>query len=148
MISRLLRRWYRSIRLFIGDPNYRGRKAASLSGYIVWSRLSSVGKSNAARLTILVPLIGAFLIFNQTAVSIFTFDSTFLRGIGFNSEDARRSFTVGNMYWLYFGLCFIGVGSFIFSVRCPEEIKAHPYIMNYIAWLDLKDNSVVAKANL
>ena len=132
------------------DPISRGQRLEVLSSYMVWSVLANIGRSKSMKLTILVPLIGTFLLFNENTVRIFSFDPGFLDALGFEIDDASviESFTIGNMYFLYFGLSALGVGSFVFNMFCPEEIKSDPYIMSHVSKVNLLDNTVVAKSNL
>lgn len=135
--------------MFIHDPSYRGYALVKLSSVIAWNILANIGRSKIMRLTVLTPLVGTFLLFNQNTVSLFNFDATFLRDIGIHTSDGSASiFTISNIYYLYFGLCFLGFGSFLFTLFCPEEIKSEPYIMRYIAGVAWAENAVVAKSKL
>lgn len=135
--------------MFARDPFYRGEALVKLSSVIAWNILANIGRSQIMKLTVLAPLVGTFLLFNANTVSLFNFDATFLRDIGIHPADGSTNiFTTVNMYYLYFGLCFLGFGSFLFTLFCPEEIKSEPYIMRYIAGVEWADNAVVAKSKL
>ena len=137
-------------RRVLHDPVYRGRIAQRISPLFLWSKLAFIGRSRPVKLTILIPLVGTFLIFNQYVENSFQFSSAFMRDIGVDIEEAGRSnlFTSSSLYFLYFGLCFVGFGSFLFNAYCPGDIKKEPYISKYTADTNLRENSVVAKSNL
>ena len=98
------------------------------------------------RLTIFVPFIGTILLFNDSTLSFLTLNSSFLKSIGVSSSsNGIDVFSLSTVYYIYFGLCALGIGSLIFSMLCPEEIKLNPYIMDYVNSIDLRDNTVVAK---
>ncbi len=130
------------------DPIYRGQQTERLSQIIVWSNLAKVGRSRIMRGTILVPLIGVFIIFNEGLLNIFRLDSFFIEHIGEVRSDSIDRFTISNLYFMYFGLSFLGVGSFLFSLFCPEEISIENNIMSYVYSTDLERNQVVAKSHL
>lgn len=101
------------------------------------------------KLTILAPLLGTFLLFNQNTVDLFHFDQTFLQNIGVRPDGSEiSSFTIVNIYFLYFGLCALGFGSFLFNAFCPDEIKLESFITTYIANVRWSENAVVAKSKL
>ncbi|TPI56164.1 MULTISPECIES: hypothetical protein [unclassified Mesorhizobium] len=101
-------------------------------------------------MTILIPLIGTVIIFNQNFHSVFQFSTKFIRDIGGDAGSTSNGtgFYANNIYFLYFGLCSLGFGSFIFNVLCPSAVKNEPNIDAYLSATNLRENSVVAKSNL
>jgi predicted membrane channel-forming protein YqfA (hemolysin III family) len=81
----------------------------------LWVRLRFVSNSSAAKATILIPLIGYLVLFNQTIVN-------FLNLI----KELNGSHDVGVSYrliLLYLGLCAIALGVLIYGWFCPNEVK-------------------------
>jgi hypothetical protein len=87
---------------------------------IRWSTLRSVGNSFAVRATVLIPLVGYFIIFNAKLADY----------VGLIHEVTGSSDTSGlsvspRLFETYFGLCFIAVGATIYSLFCPQIIKKY-----------------------
>lgn len=81
--------------------------------------LRPVGNSWPARLTVLIPLVGYFIIFNAKLAGyadlipeISAFDSVGL------SVSPR-------LFQIYFGLCFVAFGATIYAYACPAVIKSY-----------------------
>ncbi|NNH67127.1 hypothetical protein HLI17_28275 [Rhizobium laguerreae] len=63
-----------------------------------------------------------------------------------NTDDAgRHLLTVNSLYFTYFGLCLLGIGSMIFHFRCPIDIKRYQSA-THIA--ERSDDSPVVTARL
>lgn len=115
-----------------------------ISRKITWSRLAKLGTTSVMRLTTLVPLIGLFLLFNEQTELFFKFPEFFKNDIGVASgSDISRS----NLYFLYFGLCALGVASILFSLLCPREIQDQPNQKIFVAQTTSAETPVLAKAN-
>ena len=95
-----------------------------LSSALPWSLLARLGRTTPMRLTSIAPFIGALLLFNENTASLLTFAPYFIEAIGF--EDSHR-LTTTNLYFLYFGLSALGVGSFIFILRCPADFQQREF---------------------
>ncbi|MGM4958111.1 hypothetical protein [Bradyrhizobium sp. 604_D8_N2_3] len=81
----------------------------------LWARLRFVSNSSAAKATILIPLIGYLVLFNQTVVSFLNLIKE-LNG----SPDAGVSY---RLIFLYLGLCAISLGVLVYGWYCPNEVK-------------------------
>lgn len=97
---------------------------------LMWSRLRGVGKSSAAKITVLLPLIGYLIIFNKNVVEFLHLASGFA-----GATDAQ--FDVSPQLMLvYLGTCAIAVGQVIYSIFAPGEVKAYghetPYVLDAI----------------
>jgi hypothetical protein len=86
-----------------------------------WSTLRVIGNSMLVRATVVVPFIGYLILFNshvvealRPAVELFP-----------NCADGScaQSFIWSRLFFLYFGLMFLGVGAFIYQLRCDPNIK-------------------------
>jgi len=89
-----------------------------------WVSLRSIGNSYAVRLTILIPLIGYVILFNEKLVEW----SRLLTEVG--GDKTGISF---RLLCIYFGLVFVGMGSTLYSVFCPDRVKRYPRASDYIS---------------
>ncbi len=84
-----------------------------------WSTLRSVGNSFAVRATVLIPLVGYFIIFNSKLADY----------VGLIHEvtgtDTSGLSVSPRLFETYFGLCFVAVGATIYSFFCPSVIKKY-----------------------
>jgi hypothetical protein len=122
----------------------RGPWHVKLSRIVTWSSLSKVGKAPAMRLTVLVPLIGVFLLFNQQTEQLFQFPAFFVEDIGVADGSAT---VASNLYFTYFGLCFLGFASFLFSMFCPQEISDQPVHREFVSQATSTETPVLSKAS-
>jgi hypothetical protein len=90
-----------------------------------WSLLRSVGNSRAAKLTVLIPLIGYLILLNDDIVSHLTLS----RDVFGDAADH----TLTRLLAVYVGLVLVAVGSVVFAIRCPGEVKRHGSPEEYIA---------------
>ena len=81
-------------------------------------------------------LIGSLILFNQAIVDWLLLSPGIVsRWTGASDEelDASRAATMSRLYLTYFGLCFLGVGSFLFAILCPTEAKRFDTVSEYIS---------------
>jgi hypothetical protein len=114
------------------------------SSRILWSNLSKVGGTPALRLTVLVPLIGIFLIFNEQTEKLFIYPDFFREDLGLSIEN---KFSTTNLYFTYFGLCFLGIASAMFALLCPKEIANQPNQQDYLLNSTSIETPVIAKGS-
>lgn len=81
----------------------------------LWARLRFVSNSSAAKATILFPLIGYLVLFNQSVVSFLNLIKE-LNG----APDVGVSY---RLILLYLGLCAVSLGVLIYGWYCPNEVK-------------------------
>jgi hypothetical protein len=93
-----------------------------------WTSLAALGNAKAVQLTALIPVIGYMIIFNRALLEYMELglqylnaDETVKQGSGVPLD----RFTAVNLYFLYFGLCALGVGSLLFRLSCPEIFKKY-----------------------
>ncbi len=97
-----------------------------LPRYVPWSAVNTLSNSFAARSTILIPLIGYLILFNEKMAD-------YLNLIGvLNAGDNHYGVSV-RLLSLYMGLCFVAVAVMVYSLRCPREIKGYSTAPDYIA---------------
>src|SRR4051794_6374822 len=93
---------------------------------IPWSAIRRIGQSRLLALTIVVPFIGSLLLFNQGVVDVLTLSPELVRRwlhiSAETSADAARKLTFARLYYVYFGLTFLGIGSALFVLFCPLDI--------------------------
>ena len=94
------------------------------------------------RLTLLVPLIGVFLVFNETLEAVLTWPTFFREDLRLS---ASSTLPTDNLYYVYFGLCLLGFGSALFSAFCPREISDQPNIGRYVIDAPSANSPVIAK---
>jgi hypothetical protein len=90
-----------------------------------WSDLRGISNSYAARSTILIPLIGYWAIFNDRLVDWLNLAREFV-GAPITGQISTR------VLWLYMGLCAIALGTFIYALRCPQEVKKYGDYKDYV----------------
>ncbi|MGJ4957742.1 hypothetical protein ACQR1H_19010 [Bradyrhizobium sp. HKCCYLRH2015] len=96
---------------------------------VPWSAIRRVGQSKLLSLTIVVPFLGSLLLFNQHIVDLLTLSPDLVRH-WFKlplaaSEGAARQLTISRLYFTYFGLTFLGFGSALFTLFCPQLVKQY-----------------------
>lgn len=97
-----------------------------------WSTLSRIGNSNLVKLTIIAPFVGSLIIFNHNILYMFDLSSRFLSDINIEHNNHSISdYAIGKIYFIYFGLFFLGIGSIIYSIFCPEDISKFPFSDEY-----------------
>lgn len=94
-----------------------------------WSGLRAISNSVAARCTVLIPLIGYLIIFNDGVSKYLNLVAEL--GGGGNSS----AYTVSpRLLLIYFGLCAIAIGVTLYSIFCPNGVKyygsANAYVGN------------------
>lgn len=87
---------------------------------VLWSELRSIGNSRIVQASILMPVIGYLLLFNDEIVK--------LSGLIFNG-DADPPLT--RLYFTYYGLTLLAVGSVIYAWFCPMVVKKYPAPVEY-----------------
>lgn len=99
-----------------------------------WSSIRRVGQSRLMAMTIVVPLVGSLLLFNQHLINLLTLSPAIIGkwfdGIG--SDEASKMLTFSRLYYLYFGLSFLGMGSAMFAMLCPIDVKNNASVREYL----------------
>jgi hypothetical protein len=95
---------------------------------LAWTLFRTVSNSYAVKLTIFIPLIGYWIIFNDKLLEIITLSKKII-----DPNVVPDSNISINLLCLYFGLCFIAIASFLYQVLCPRIIKKYGTPIEYIA---------------
>jgi len=97
-----------------------------------WAKLREAGNSTIVKLTIVIPLVGYLIIFNEDLLHYLDLSREL-----FGHHDPAGSQEVAQVSWrllfLYFGLCFVAVGAGLYSWFCPDEIKSYRLASDYVA---------------
>ncbi|HXQ74020.1 MAG TPA: hypothetical protein VN844_26185 [Pyrinomonadaceae bacterium] len=75
-------------------------------------------------MTILIPLIGYMILFNERVISYLEL----VKVIGGEQQGAIPA----RLLLLYFGLCSIALGTVIYGLACPAEVKRHSNAEDYV----------------
>jgi hypothetical protein len=95
---------------------------------LTWSKLRRVGNSSAAKVTILLPLVGYLIIFNKNVADFLHLASQFV-----GAPDTPFG-VAPKLMLVYVGMCAIALGVVTFGSCCPAEVKAYghptPYVLD------------------
>lgn len=118
-----------------------------INAIIPWSSISSIGNSTPARLTILAPLIGYLVIYNQFIAEFF-----FLSNATPDLPQERPSlldlFRELKLTFLYFGLLFFGVGAMLFAAYAPRTIRKYKSSEEYVLKMEAAQTEWLIVDNL
>lgn len=86
-----------------------------------WSTLRVIGNSTLVRATVIMPFVGYLILFNSHVVDALRPALELFP----DCADGRcaQSFIWSRLFFLYFGLMFLGAGAFIYQLRCDPNIK-------------------------
>jgi hypothetical protein len=92
-----------------------------------WSRLRTVGNSVPVKLTILIPLVGYLIIFNDKVIEYLHL----IREMGGHNPDTTSAVSP-RLLLVYFGLCALALGTAIYSYLCPDQVKHYASSAAYV----------------
>ena len=118
-----------------------------INAIIPWSSISSVGNSTPARLTILAPLIGYLVIYNQFIAEFF-FLSNANPDLPQESHSLLDLFRELKLTFLYFGLLLFGVGAMFFAAYAPRNIRKYKSPEEYVLKMDAAQTEWLVVDNL
>ncbi|WFU21295.1 hypothetical protein QA649_24630 [Bradyrhizobium sp. CB1717] len=96
-----------------------------------WASLRSIGNSRAVQASVAFPVIGYLVLLSSQFTSIF--DGGLIGGVQHHQEaDWWSRMWSLKLYFVYFGLLFLGVGSALYQYRCPRQIKKHGDWEDYV----------------
>ena len=95
-----------------------------------WASLRTIGNSAPVRASIVVPVIGYFLVLNSTLAAY-----AGLHGIEWSHQPATvwDHIWASKLYFVYFGLMLLGLGSIVYQWRCPRFVKKFGDWSDYVA---------------
>ena len=94
-----------------------------------WVRLRAIGNSRAVQASAAFPLIGYLVLLSTQVTSIFDGG---LAGPPRHDVDWFTYLWSLKLYFVYFGLLQLGIGSVLYQLRCPRQIKKHGDWEDYV----------------
>jgi hypothetical protein len=113
-------------RLEAGLAKLVGERSMTKTVARPWSDLRGISNSNAAKSTILIPLVGYWILFNVYIVKWLHLAEQ-VDGAAVSSDQIPK-----RILWFYMGLCLVAVGTFVYAVRCPPEVKKYGDFKDYV----------------
>lgn len=109
---------------------------------IKWTLVRTIGNSRLVGLTIAVPLIGYFILFNNQVLGQLELSDQVV-GASVDPDRQRDGASIASrglsndtlfkLFMIYFGLCSLALGSVVYLARCPRTIKSYQNAVSYIA---------------
>lgn len=118
-----------------------------INAIIPWSSISSVGNSTPARLTILAPLIGYLVIYNQFIAEFF-FLSNATPDLPKEIPSLLLLFKELKLTFLYFGLLLFGIGAILFAAYAPRSIRKYKSPEEYVLKMEAAQTEWLIVDNL
>jgi hypothetical protein len=88
-----------------------------------WTDLRGISNSSAAKSTIFIPLLGYWIVFNESVARWLTLIHPLA------DSGPHVSY---RLLWTYIGLTFIALGTFLYAIFCPPEVKKYRDYQDYI----------------
>ena len=80
----------------------------------------------------LVPFMGTLILFNHTVLDTIRIPEEIMTAWGLDRSISSKDASLARLKLTYFGLCFIGIASFIFTLICPAVVKRYASAAEYI----------------
>ena len=100
-----------------------------------WSSLRALGNSRLVQLTVLVPAFGYIIIvgehFQTVTAAVELYIPTVQAAPASESSFLEKIVSL-RLFFLYFGLTFLGLGSLVYQIFSPRLIKAYDSSNSYI----------------
>jgi hypothetical protein len=98
-------------------------------GMLSWAELRSLGNSRVVQASAMFPFVGYLILFNDQLNSFFV-------TAGLDNAPPSVDWVAWlwsrKLYFLYFGLMALGIGSFVYTWKCPPFVKKHGDFADYI----------------
>jgi len=101
-------------------------KAALVKCSRPWTDFRAISNSYAARSTVLIPLIGYLILFNENVVKYLQLPQE-LGGTAVTAAGISP-----RLLLIYFGLCFVAAATTLYGVFCPTEVKHYGSANAYV----------------
>ncbi|HUI12586.1 MAG TPA: hypothetical protein VL048_03845 [Xanthobacteraceae bacterium] len=92
----------------------------------LWHQLRAFGNSTAAKLTILIPLVGYLILLNDRVVEFLALSERIF-------GQAATAGSTAKLLAIYIGLVCVALASSIYALCCPLEVKKYASTEEYIA---------------
>ncbi|MCH8261427.1 MAG: hypothetical protein IIA77_00040 [Proteobacteria bacterium] len=120
----------------MGDNTITNKKSfwEFIKPFTHWDRLWVIGQLKIVQLTIIVPILGHYIIFADKFCDL-------VASSKLPSISCSGGLPSDKTYWIYFALILIGISSAIFYLWCPRLVKLHGTAYKYIL-----DESAIIKS--
>jgi hypothetical protein len=95
--------------------------------FMLWHDLRSIGNSSLAKMTIVIPIVGYLVLFNEKLQDYLQLSHELL------AHQQAGSSGLPRLLAIYFGLCFVAMASTLFALFCPLQVKKYATAEEYIA---------------
>lgn len=107
-----------------------------------WISLKKIGQSKIVTMTIIIPLFGYMIFFNESMIKLFELSTSYLNQY---SSTTNMDFEYSNkLFYLYFGFSFIGIASLIYRIVSPDLINEYKSLREYID----KEKNIMSLTNV
>ncbi len=79
-----------------------------------------------------IPFLGTLLLFNHAVLDALRVPEELLNAWGMNLSLSPKEASLVRLKLTYFGLCSIGIASFMFTLMCPEVVKRYASSAEYV----------------
>jgi len=99
-----------------------------------WQGLARIGRSKAISLTMLVPVIGYLIVFNEHVFQLLELSKEIFPVDAARNGDSTNIWfsNIIRLVFLYFGLMFLGIATILYQCFCPPLIKEYANERGYI----------------
>jgi len=84
-----------------------------------WSQLKRVGSSYPSKISILIPFLGHFLLFQEQILNFI------MKSYSFNEISFMNNVSQGSIFIFYYGLFIFGVGSIVYHFFAPTAVSVY-----------------------
>ncbi|MGQ2186042.1 hypothetical protein ACT4MK_22190 [Bradyrhizobium barranii] len=105
-----------------------------------WARLRIIGNSRPVQAATIFPVVGYFILLSSQVTGLFDGG---IAGASHGDAIFAKIWAL-KLYFVYFGLISLGVGSAIYQLRCPRLIKKHADGSDFV----LNESSVTTMENV
>jgi hypothetical protein len=95
-----------------------------------WSQLRTIGNSRAVQASVAFPIVGYLILLSSQFTDVF--DGGLAGRSNQLDHDLWTRLWSLKLYFVYFGLVSLGVGSALYQWRCPRQIKKHGDWEDYV----------------
>jgi len=98
---------------------------------ITWGNLKIIGQSKLVSMTIIIPLFGYIIFFNEQLISIIEVSNSYLNQFKIIHTDITLN-NSNKLFYIYFGLSFLGIASILYKLVSPSLINEYKSMREYI----------------
>jgi hypothetical protein len=102
--------------------------AQTIANLSRWDELRTLGNSRLVRLTVLIPIIGYMILFNDKLTEYLEFSGANFRDVfivSLTNADTLSLSVAYRLYCFYFGFTFLAAASIAYAIACPSIVKAY-----------------------